>query len=407
MHVHNSRVAQRLESFRSNVFAEMTAFAEANRAINLGQGLPGLNGPDVLLRHAASAIEGGDNQYTLSEGARELRKEISAKARLRGLDYDPENEITVTSGATESIFCALFSILNPEDEVICLEPYYDYYPGLVTMAGGKCVSVPLRLEGDRFCLDIALIEERITSHTKAIIINTPHNPTGTVFGKHALESIADVALTHNLLVISDEVYEDMVYDGPHLSLAGIGRMKERTIICSSASKSFSITGWRVGWALAPQDFTAAIRNIHRFLSFCAPAPLQRSVAEALSWARQSDYYERLRDAYLVRRDLLYRDLSSAGLMPIIPSGTFYMICRTDVWNPDLSSSEFCRRLAVNAKVVALPLETFYHHQADALGKIRFAFSKDLDALQEAGKRLIDYAQKGHRFQTGLGGLERG
>lgn len=377
-------LSRRLEGLGTTIFAEMSARALATGSVNLGQGFPDVDGPREIAEAAAAAIRAGKgNQYPPGPGVPELRRAIADHQRhWYGLDYDPDTEVFVTAGATEAIAAALLALLEPGDEVIALEPYYDSYAANIAMAGA--VRVPLTLRAPRFRPDLAELERKITARTRMLLLNTPHNPTGTVLTAGELRQIANIAIKNDLLVVTDEVYEHLSYDSPHLPLAGFPGMRERTVTVSSAGKTFSFTGWKVGWATGTPELIDAVKTTKQFMTFVASGPFQYAIAEAL--ALPDSYYENLRRDLRAKRDLLSDGLRGIGLQVYQPEGTYFVI--TDIAPlGETDAVEFCLRLPERAGVVAIPAAIFYDDKAEGRTKVRFAFCKRPEILQEAIRRL--------------------
>ncbi|MFB7939611.1 pyridoxal phosphate-dependent aminotransferase [Streptomyces sp. NPDC056049] len=386
---------RRLAEFGTTIFAEMSALAASTGSINLGQGFPDTDGPEEVREAAVRALrDGHGNQYPPGPGVPELRAAIADHQRARyGLEYDPDREVLVTAGATEAIAAALLALVEPGDEVIALEPYYDSYAACVAMAGGTRVPVTLRpQEGPRggaadgrFVLDLDELRAAVTPRTRLILLNTPHNPTGTVLTPAELTAIAELAVERDLLVVTDEVYEHLVFDGAaHLPIATLPGMRDRTVTIGSAGKTYSFTGWKVGWITASPELTAAVRSAKQFLTYVSSGPFQYAVAEAL---RLPDaYYDGLRADLQAKRDLLSDGLAEAGFAVYRPQGTYFVT--TDV--RPLGSDDgfaFCRSLPERAGVVAIPNAVFYDHREAGAPFVRFAFCKRTEVLQEAVDRL--------------------
>ncbi|MFF3316655.1 pyridoxal phosphate-dependent aminotransferase [Streptomyces sp. NPDC003035] len=378
---------RRLAAFGTTIFAEMSALALRTGAINLGQGFPDTDGPEQIREAAVRALrDGRGNQYPPGPGVPELREAV-AEHQLKhyGLTYDPDTEVLVTVGATEAIAASLLALLEPGDEVIALEPYYDSYAACIAMAGGTRVPVTLRPHDGAFRLDLDELRAEVTDRTRLILLNTPHNPTGTVLSRAELTVIAELAQERNLLVVTDEVYEHLVFDGAeHLPIASLPGMRERTVTIGSAGKTFSFTGWKVGWITATPELTAAVRSAKQFLTYVASGPFQYAVAEAL---RLPDtYFDDLRADLLARRDLLSDGLAGAGFTVYRPAGTYFVTA--DI--RPLGTSDgiaFCRALPERAGVVAIPNAVFYDHREAGAPFVRFAFCKRTAVLQEAVERL--------------------
>jgi aspartate/methionine/tyrosine aminotransferase len=384
-----SYMARRVQGFGNSVFFEMTALADRHHAVNLGQGFPDFPCPDFLKQAAAEAIRRDINQYAPSNGRLALRESI-AKALLEqyGIHADPGTEITVTHGATEAIFAAVQGLVDPGDEVILFEPFYDSYLPCVEMAGG--IPRYYTLRPPHWALDPEQLASLFTTKTKLLILNTPHNPTGKVFSEQELNLIAGLCRQHDVLALADEVYEHIVFDGlRHRPLASLPGMRERTVMISSLGKTFSVTGWKVGWAVAEPELTQALFRSHQFVVFAGSSPLQEAAATALSIAR--DYYIELAELYQTRRDFLVAALRAAGLKPLVPRGTYFMMVDiSDLGFEDDVS--FCRYLATEIGVAAIPPSAFYHDPRDGSSLARFAFCKSQRTLEAAAERLLKLAR---------------
>lgn len=378
---------RRLAEFGTTIFAEMSALAVRTGAINLGQGFPDTDGPEEIREAAVRALrDGRGNQYPPGTGVPELRTAVAEHQLKRyGLAYDPDREVLVTAGATEAIAAALLALVEPGDEVIALEPYYDSYAACIAMAGGTRVPVTLRPHEGAYRLDLDELRAAVTDRTRLILLNTPHNPTGTVLTRAELTAIAELAVARDLLVVTDEVYEHLVFDdAEHLPIASLPGMRERTVTIGSAGKTFSFTGWKVGWITASPELTSAVRSAKQFLTYVASGPFQYAVAEAL---RLPDtYFDTLRADLRAKRDLLSDGLAQAGFEVYRPAGTYFVT--TDI--RPLGESDgfaFCRALPERAAVVAIPNAVFYDHRAEGEPFVRFAFCKRVDVLEEAVSRL--------------------
>jgi N-succinyldiaminopimelate aminotransferase len=373
-----------LAGMGTTIFAEMSALAVQTGAVNLGQGFPDTDGPREIAQIAADAILAGrGNQYPPGPGIPELRQAIAwHQKRWYGLDYDPDREILVTAGATEAVAAALLALVEPGDEVIALEPYYDSYAACIAMAGG--VRVPITLRPPDFRLDTAALAAAITPRTRLILLNTPHNPTGTVLTRAELAAVADLARKHDLLVVTDEVYEHLAFDGEHVPIVSLPGMAERTVSISSAGKTFSFTGWKIGWVTGSADLVTAVRTAKQFLTFVNGGPFQYAVAEAL---RLPDaYFVGLRDDLRRKRDLLCEGLTSAGFEVYRPAGTYFVL--TDIRSLGATDGvDFCRELPHRAGVVAVPTAVFYDDKEVGRSQVRFAFCKREEVLREALSRL--------------------
>jgi N-succinyldiaminopimelate aminotransferase len=380
---------RRLEGLGTTIFAEMSARAVATGSINLGQGFPDRDGPPAVAQAAADAILAGrGNQYPPGPGIPELRRAIAAHdERFWGLRYDPDDEVLVTAGATEAIAASMLALVEPGDEVIAFEPYYDSYAANIAMAGG--VRVPVTLRPPFFRPDLDELAQAVTDRTRLILLNTPHNPTGSVFTRDELAAIANLAVERDLLVVSDEVYEHLVFDGEHPPIAGFPGMRERTVSVSSAGKTFSFTGWKIGWVKAAPELVTAVKTAKQFLTYVSGGPFQYAVAEAL--ALPDEYYARLRDDLRAQRDLFLPGLRDIGFEVYEPQGTYFVT--TDIRRlGEQDGIEFCRTLPDRVGVVAIPSAVFYDHKELARSHVRFAFCKRPEVLTEALARLSRLAR---------------
>ncbi|WP_120722626.1 pyridoxal phosphate-dependent aminotransferase [Streptomyces hundungensis] len=390
---------RRLAEFGTTIFAEMSALAQRTGSINLGQGFPDTDGPEAVREAAVRALrEGHGNQYPPGPGVPELRTAIVEHQRRRyGLSYDPDQEVLVTAGATEAIAAALLALLEPGDEVIALEPYYDSYAACIAMAGGTRVPVTLRPAAapggesgqGHFALDLDELRAAVTPRTRLILLNTPHNPTGTVLTRAELAAVAELACERDLLVITDEVYEHLVFDGAeHIPLASFPGMRERTVTIGSAGKTFSFTGWKVGWITAAPGLVAAVRSAKQFLTYVTSGPFQYAVAEALRLP--DSYFDGFRADHQAKRDLLSAGLAKAGFGVFRPAGTYFVT--TDIRPLGVSDGfAFCRALPERCGVVAIPNAVFYDHRDQGAPFVRFAFCKRTAVLEEAVARLTSLA----------------
>jgi N-succinyldiaminopimelate aminotransferase len=378
-----TRMASRLDGLGTTIFAEMSALAVATNSINLGQGFPDTDGPAEIAEAAVAAIRGGANQYPPGPGIPELRRAIADhQRRFHGLAYDPDTEVLVTAGATEAIAAAVLALVEPGDEVISLEPYFDSYVANIAMAAGR--RVPVTLRAPDFRLPVADLRAAVTERTRVILLNSPHNPTGTVLTRAELQAVADLAIAHDLVVISDEVYEHLVYDGEHIPIATLPGMRERTVTISSGGKTFSFTGWKIGWACAPPDLLTAVRTAKQFLTYVSGAPLQPAIA--LGLGLPDAYFAALRDGLRERRDLLCDGLAALGFGVYRPAGTYFVT--TDI-RPlgHTDGVEFCRELPARAGVVAIPTQVFYDDVDAGRPLVRWAFCKRPEVLAAALERL--------------------
>jgi N-succinyldiaminopimelate aminotransferase len=369
-----------MREFGTTIFAEMSALAVATGSVNLGQGFPDTDGPAQLLADAAAAIKAGHNQYPPGPGIPELRRAIADHQHRRyALSYDPDTEVLVTAGATEAIAAALTALTQAGDEVILFEPYYDSYAACVALAGATRRTVTLRRQGQEWIFDPAELERAITKNTRVIMLNTPHNPTGKVFTRAELEVIAELARKNGLIVVADEVYEHLIFDGhTHTSIATLPVMRDRTVQISSAGKTFSVTGWEIGWVCAPPPLLTAIRTVKQFLTFVNGSPFQPAIATALA---RDDEVDALKSALQHQRDLLCDGLTERGFDVVRPQATYF--ATVDVQR---NAVEFCRDLPTTAGVVAIPSSVFYDSDAGD-HYVRFAFCKKPEVIGEALRRM--------------------
>lgn len=378
---------RRLAEFGTTIFAEMSALALRTGSINLGQGFPDTDGPEEVREAAVRALrDGRGNQYPPGPGIPELRTAIAAhQQRWYGLSYDPDTEVLVTAGATEAIAAALLALVEPGDEVVAFEPYYDSYAACIAMAGGTRVPVTLRPHEGSFRLDLDELRAAVTDRTRLLLINTPHNPTGTVLTREELTEIAELAVERDLLVVTDEVYEHLVFDeAEHLPLATFPGMRDRTVSIGSAGKTFSFTGWKVGWATGTQELVTAVRTAKQYLTYVSAGPFQYAIAEAL---RLPDtYFDGFRTDLRRKRDLLGDGLRAAGFKVYQPQGTYFIT--TDI-TPfgEKDAYAFCRTLPERCGVVAVPNSVFYDDPDAGRSQVRFTFCKRDDVLTEATSRL--------------------
>jgi N-succinyldiaminopimelate aminotransferase len=371
-----ARRAHRLDGLGTTIFTEMTALAERTGAINLGQGFPDTDGPPEILAAAAQALHSGANQYAPLPGVPALREAILAHQRDR-YGLTPE-DVLVTFGATEAIAAALLGLCDPGDEVVVLEPFYDSYAAGIAFAGARRRPVTLRPPG--FALEGDVLAAAIGPRARVLLLNTPHNPTGRVLTRAELELVARACLEHDLVCVSDEVYEHLVYDGEHIPVATLPGMAERTLTISSVGKSFSVTGWKIGWCSGPAELVAATRTVKQFLTFAGGTPLQHAAARAL--ALPGTYLEQQAAGLRARRDRLCAGLTAAGLEPLVPAGTYFV--NADVGRDAVG---FCAELPERCGVVALPTGAFYDDPTAAPTLVRFAFCKREEVIDEAARRL--------------------
>jgi aminotransferase len=382
-------LSHRVEHFTESVIREMTRQAALYGAINLAQGFPDFSAPAEIKRAALEAIDGDMNQYAITWGAQNLRNAIAEHMQgSQGITVNPETEITVCCGSTEAMIATLFAICNPGDEVVIFEPFYENYGPDSILSGAKPVFVKLHPPGDQggeWTFDERDLRAAFHNQTKAVILNTPNNPTGKVFTRPELELIRDLCVEFNVLAITDEIYEHITYDGTrHISIASLEGMAERTVTINGLSKTYSVTGWRVGWAVAAPSITNAIRKVHDFLTVGAPAPLQEAGARALRFP--SSYYQRLASNYCARRDRLVPALVEAGFRCYPPQGAYYVI--TDIRAFGFADDvAFTKYLVQEIGIAAVPGSSFYNHPRDGAQQVRFAFCKRAETLDQAAERL--------------------
>lgn len=382
----NEPLVARMREFGTTVFAEMTALAVRTESINLGQGFPDTDGPSAMLERAVTAIREGFNQYPPGPGLPELRQAVAEHRKEHyGLVYDPDREILVTLGATEALAASVLALCEAGDEVIVFEPYYDSYAAAISLAGAVRRPVTLRPSEGRFAFDPDELRAAVGPRTRAILVNSPHNPTGTVFTADELSAIAAVCQEHDLIAISDEVYEHLTFDGvEHIPLATLPGMRERTVMISSAGKTFSVTGWKTGWICAPAELVRAVQTVKQFLTFTANAPWQLAVAHALR--EELGWVAGLRDALATKRDRLMAGLSAAGFGVYRPAGTYFV--QTDIRPLGFTDGvDLARRLPELAGVVAIPTQVFYDRPELGRHFVRFAFCKRDEIIDEAVARL--------------------
>jgi N-succinyldiaminopimelate aminotransferase len=392
-------LSSRLQGFGTTIFAEMSALAVQTGALNLGQGFPDSDGPVEVSEAAVEAIRGGQNQYPPGPGIASLREAVAEhQQRFWGMTLDPETEVLITAGATEALAAALLALCETGDEVIAFDPTYDSYAAGVAMAGARLRGVLLRppaatasdagnrITSEPFSFDPDELRRAFNPKTRLILVNTPHNPTGKVFTEAELDLIAELCVEHDVLAVTDEVYEHLVFGGRHRLLAQRTGMAERTVTVSSGGKTFSFTGWKVGWAMGPAPLVAAVRTAKQFLTYVNGAPFQPAIAAGLRLG--DDYFERFRADLEAKRDLLTRQLAKAGFAVMVPEGTYFIT--TDIRPLGFDDGiEFCLQLPERAGVVAVPSAVFYQDQRDGLPLVRFCFAKADDFLLDAGQRLID------------------
>ena len=392
MRLAKRRLAERTAGFTESVIREMTRLVAMHGGINLAQGFPNFPAPSEIKDAAKRAIDGDVNQYAITWGAPSLRRALARTyGELYGMDVDPERMITVTCGATEAMVSALLAIVDPGDEVVVLEPFYENYGPDAAICGARPVYVPIRHPALRF--EEEELRRAFSPRTKAVIVNTPNNPTGRVFDRTELELIAELCQEHDVIAVTDEIYEHIRYEGAHIPLATLDGMADRTITISSASKTFSVTGWRVGWIVAPAELTAGIRKVHDFLTVGAPAPLQEAVAEALALGRP--YFDKLSAGYRARRELLFGALETAGFSPRLPQGAYYILCDISGFGFH-DDTAFARWLITEVGVAGVPGSSFFSRPELGRDLLRFTFCKTDEVLRDAGERLLTTRDRAYR-----------
>jgi len=371
-----------ITAFKESIFSTMTKLAIQNSAINLSQGFPDFDGPRWLVDLASKAMEEGKNQYAPSPGILPLRTAIAGNyKKYYGLDYDPNSEILVTCGATEAIFCTAMAVLNPGDEAIILEPFYDSYLASIQMAGATVV--PVTLHAPDFSLNFEELKMAISPKTKMLILNNPHNPTGKMFTKEEILKIGALAVENDFYILSDEVYEFLTFERAHVPTACFKNLKERTITISSTGKTFGLTGWKIGWCCAPAEIIKAIHNVHQFTTFCVAHPFQVAMAEAL--ANMDEYLAEFKRDYRKKRDLLVSGLKERGFNVLNPAGTYFTIALLPEGETDV---DFCKKLIEEKKVATIPTSAFYIKSDEGSKMIRFCFAKTEETLNSALKNLL-------------------
>ncbi len=384
--------AARVAAFTTSVFTEISQLAVAHQAVDLSTGFPDNDGPEEVKEAAIAALRAGRNQYSLSHGEPDLRQAVAENLRhFYGLEVNPDTEVTVTNGAAEALHSVMDGLINPGDEVIMFEPFYEVFPPNVTMAGGVPRFVPLRPPDWSF--DPDELAAAFNNRTRAILVNTPHNPSGKVFTEAELETVAALCRQWNVIALADEVYEHLVYDGRrHVRVASLPGMAERTLTISSMSKTFSFTGWRIGWVTGPADLNRAVRLAHQFVLDCSATPIQYGAARALRL--DDEYYTALAADYQAKRDYLAAALAEAGLAVSLPQSAFFIMAGIGP-RGFTDDFEFCKHLIAEAGVAAIPPSAFYSPANKALGQgyARFAFCKTMPLLEEARARLAGWGAR--------------
>jgi N-succinyldiaminopimelate aminotransferase len=379
--------AARVQGLGTSVFTEMTELAKSTGSVNLGQGVPDLDSPSALLRYATEAVLAGHNQYPPALGLPALREAVVAdRLRCFGVEYRAQDEILITTGATEAIASALLALCGPGDEIIVFDPCYDSYPAVAKLAGARLVGVPLATDGDGFGLDVDALRAAITPHTRVLLLNSPHNPTGKVFTADELAAIAALCVEHSLTVVTDEVYEHLVYDGAqHLPLASLPGMRERTLTISSAGKTFNVTGWKIGWIMGPAPLVSAVGAAKQFLTYASGTPFQEALSRVIGDSEQ--WAADLRDTLSRHRDLLTDGLRQAGLHPYRAEGGYFVQADVRPWGYS-DGWDFCRQLPERAGVVAIPTSAFYVADDAPTWLVRFSFCRREDQVRAAVEKLV-------------------
>lgn len=376
--------ALRIADFKDSIFGVISKLAREHNAVNLGQGFPDFDGPEWLKEIANKKINEGFNQYAPFQGSQNLRQEVSQYyKKFYGLSYDPENQITISVGATEAIYLVINALINPGDEVIVLEPFYDSYIASTQMAGGKLV--PVTMHAPDFTVDKKELEKAITPRTKLLILNNPHNPSGKVWTKEELLDVCDLAIKNDLYVMSDEVYEFLLFDGAkHIPTATLDGMYERTITVSSAGKTFGLTGWKIGWICANEKVTRACRLVHQYVTFAVSTPIQEAVAEGLK--NLPNYLPGFVELYKSRRDYFYNEMKALGFDFKIPKGTYFMMIPISR-KTNLKDVDYAMELVKERKVATVPPSAFYMKSTEGEKYLRFCFAKKEETLKQAVKNL--------------------
>ncbi|MBL8045197.1 MAG: aminotransferase class I/II-fold pyridoxal phosphate-dependent enzyme [Anaerolineales bacterium] len=383
-------LAHRISGFGTSIFSEMNRLAAEYNAINLAQGFPDFSGPSAVIETAKAALRAGQNQYSPMPGLPVLRQAVAAHAqRFYQQAVEAESNITITAGALEALYCSFAAFLNPGDEVVVFEPFFDCYLAHAQMMGAVVRFVPLRpTASGEWGFDESELRAAFNNHTRLLVLNTPHNPTGKVFTRAEMELIAELCQQWNVIAVTDEVYEHIVYNGAqHLRLATFPGMEERTITISTQGKMFNFTGWRVGWAIAPPLLTAGLRRVHQFTTFCAPTPLQAATAKAL--ALDDEYFESLAADFRHKRDFLAPTVQKLGFQVSVPNATYFLMADFSALGFDGDDVALCRWLAREAGVVLVPASAMYSEEHRALGQhwVRFAYCKTMETLEQAVERL--------------------
>ncbi|CAK8566375.1 unnamed protein product [Lathyrus sativus] len=386
---HPLQVAKRLEKFKATIFTQISVLAIKHGAVNLGQGFPNFDGPEFVKEAAIQAIRDGKNQYAPGHGFPDLNIAIAERFKEdTGLVVDPKNEVTVTAGCTEAIAATVLGLINPGDEVIIFAPFYDSYEATLSMAGANIKSITLRPPD--FAVPIDELKSTISKNTRAIIINTPHNPTGKMFTREELCTIASLCIENDVLVFADEVYHKLTFDMEHISIATLPEMFERTVTMNSLAKTFSLTGWKVGWAIAPEHLSWGMRQAHTYLNFTIASPLQCGAIAALR--APDSYYADLKSDYIAKKTILVEGLKSVGFKVFPSSGTFFVLVDHTPFGFE-NDVAFCEYLIKEIGVAAIPCSVFYLNQEEGKNLVRFTFCKDEETLKAAIARMKERLRK--------------
>lgn len=382
------QVARRLEKFKTTIFTQMSMLAIRHGAINLGQGFPNFDGPDFVKDAAIQAIKDGKNQYARGYGVPDLNSAIAARfKRDTGLEVDPEKEVTVTSGCTEAIAATMLGLINPGDEVILFAPFYDSYEATLSMAGAHIK--PITLKPPNFSVPLDELKSKISKNTRAILINTPHNPTGKMFTRKELETIASLCIENDVLVFTDEVYDKLAFEMDHISMASLPGMYGRTVTMNSLGKTFSLTGWKIGWAIAPPHLSWGVRQAHSFLTFATSTPMQWAAAALKA---PDSYYEELKRDYMKKKEILVEGLRAVGFKVFPSSGTYFVVVDHTPFGLE-NDVAFCEYLIKEVGVVAIPTSVFYLNPEEGKKLVRFTFCKDEETLRSAVGRMKEKLRK--------------
>ncbi|KAM0952636.1 putative aminotransferase, class I/classII, pyridoxal phosphate-dependent transferase, major [Dioscorea sansibarensis] len=391
------QVAKRLEKFKTTIFTQMSMLAIKHGAINLGQGFPNFDGPEFVKEAAIQAIKDGKNQYARGFGVPDLNSSIAARFKKdTGLDVDPEKEVTVTCGCTEAIAATMLGLINPGDEVILFAPFYDSYEATLSMAGARIKVITLRPPD--FSVPLNELKSAVSKDTRAILINTPHNPTGKMFSMEELEFIATLCKENDVLAFTDEVYDKLAFEADHISLASLPGMYERTVTMNSLGKTFSLTGWKIGWAIAPPHLTWGVRQAHAFLTFAISTPMQSAASAALR--APESYYEELKRDYEVKKAILVDGLKAAGFIVYPSSGTYFVMVDHTPFGFE-NDIAFCEYLIKEVGVAAIPPSVFYLNPEEGKNLVRFTFCKDEGTLRAAVDRMKEKLRKGWAWGENL------